>query len=354
MNFKCDGVTTVVVINNAISAELTRQDLVAREISLSSVALILLRDISEPWIEQCAIVLRYPGPPANGLFRQWRFLDFYQAAARLLRQLEKYASLRDIYLVNNENLITTHLLSIAEYRPAISVTVVAEGILNFQEIGVANREGWRWRVKPVVARLLGFRYREPKGHLSGAFEPRATRILSFATEGLKAPPEKVVLRHFQTIPPLRQSDPKVALVVLTGLHHFMEPARAEIFARAFVAWVEGSGYKKIQVKKHPRASGGLIEELLEKYDEVGSGLTTEEMAADLEAGTIVGTCCTALVTLKLIRPDLECVDFGSDYYSEHAYHGDDSIKTLLSATGVTLVQMSAALPAPCDQTETGT
>ena len=215
MNFKC-GVTTVVVINNAISAELTRQDLVAREISLSSVALILLRDISEPWMEQCAIVLRYPGRPATGLLGQWRFFGFYQAAARLLRRLEKNANLRDIYLVNNENLITAHLLSVAEYRPAISVTVVVEGIMNFQEIGIANRAAWRWRVKPVIARLLGFRYREPKGHLSGAFEPRATRVLSFAAEGLKAPPEKVVLRQFQAIRPLRQSDPKVALVVLTG------------------------------------------------------------------------------------------------------------------------------------------
>ena len=96
----------------------------------------------------------------------------------------------------------------------------------------------------------------------------------------------------------------------------------------------------------------MIEELLERYEEVGSGLTTEEMAADLEAGTIIGTCCTALVTLKLIRPDLKCIDFGSDYYCEHAYHGDNSVKTLLSATGVTLVQMAAAQPESCEQTET--
>jgi hypothetical protein len=351
MNFKCD-VTAVVVINNAISAELTRQDLVARKISLSSVALILLRDISEPWMEQCAIVLRYPGRPANGLLGQWRFFGFYEAAARLLRRLKENAGLRDIYLVNNDNLITTHLLSVAECRPAISVTVVVEGIMNFQEIGIADRAGWRWRAKPVVARLFGFRYREPKDHLSGAFDPRATRVLSFAAEGLKAPSEKVVLRPFQAIRPLRESDPKVALVVLTNWTRYMEPARLDVFARTFVAWVEGSGFRKIQVKKHPRFSGGLIEELLDRHEEVGRGLTTEGMAANLEAGTIIGTCSTALVTLKLIRPDLKCVDFGSDYYCEHAYHGDNSVKTLLSATGVSLVQMSATQPEPWEQIET--
>ncbi len=340
MNFTC-GVTTVVAVNNEISAELTRQDLVARELPLKSVALILLRDISRPWMDQCGIVLRYPGRPANGILRQWRFFGFYHAAARLLRRLEKYADLRNIYLVNNDNIITAHLLSMAEYRTAISVTAVAEGLMNFQEIGIANRERWRWRVKPVIALLLGFRYRKPTGHLSGAFEPRVTRVVSFATEGLKAPPERVVLRHLRPIRPLRISDPKVALVTLSGFHVWVEPARFERFARAFVTWVEDSGYRKIQVKKHPRTSGGLIEELLEKYEEVGSGLTTEEMAADLEAGTIIGTCSTAIVTLKLIRPDLNCIDFGSDFYCEHAYNGDNSVKTLFKAAGVILVQMTA-------------
>jgi len=341
--------TTVVVINNAISAELTRQDLVEQNIALSSVALILLREISAPWMEQCALVLRYPGrqayglQPALGILGQWRFFGFFLSASRLLRHLEKNESIRDIYLVNNDNLVSAHLLDFAELRPGINVSVVVEGIMNFQEIGIANRERWRWRVKQVVARLLGYRYREPTSHLSGALEPRVNRVLSFATEGLKAPPEKIVLRRLSAIQPLRQSDPEVAMIVLTGLNVVMEQARSELFARTFVAWVERSGYRKIQVKKHPRFSCGLIEELLQKYEEVGSGLTTEEMAADLEAGTVIGTCCTALVTFKLLRPDLRCIDFGSDYYSEHAYHGDNSVKTLLSATGVTLVQMPTEL-----------
>lgn len=338
-------VTTVVAINNAISAELARQDLLVREIPLSSVALILLRDISEPWMEQCAVMLRYPGPPVAGFFGQWRFLDFYQSAARLLRDLEKSSCVREIFLVTNENLIAAHLLSMAKNHPSITVTVVAEGIMNFQEIGIANRARWRWRVKPVIARLLGFRYRKPDGHLSGAFEPRVNRVLSFSREGLKAPREKIVVRPFRPLRPVRQSDPRVALVMLTGLNQLMEPTSFEFFARAFLAWIEDAGFRKIQVKKHPRSSGGLIEEfLLERYEEVGGGLTAEEMAADLEAGTIVGTCSTALVTLKIIRPDLTCIDFGSDYYSQHAYRGDNSVKTLLSATGVTLVQMSASQP----------
>ena len=333
------SITTVVAINNAISAELTRQDLAARTIPLSSVALIALRDISEPWMNECASVIRYPGRPATGIIGQRRFVGFYYATAKLLRHLEKEASIQNVYVVNNESLMTAHLLSLAELDSSINVTVVAEGIMNFQEIGKANRAEWRWRVKPLVARALGYRYREPDSHLSGAFEPCTNRVVSFAADGLKAPKEKIVLRHFEAIRPTRPSDPTVALIVLTGLNQWMEPQKFELFARAFIAWVEASGYRKILVKKHPRVSAGLIEELLERYEEIGVGQTTEGMATELEAGTIIGACCTALVSFKLIRPDLECIDFGSDYYSEHGYRGDDSVKTLLSASGVTLVQM---------------
>ena len=351
MNFEC-GVTAVAVINTPISAELTRQDLLARDIPLSSVAVILLRELNEPWLEQCAVVVRYPGKPAHEFLGQRRFFSFYQAAARLLRRLEKDADLRDIYLVNNDNLITSHLLSLAECRPAISATIVVEGTMNFHEIGIVDRAGWRWRVKPVIARLLGFRYREPRDHLSGAFEPRVTRVVSFAVEGLKAPPDKVVFRQFQAIQPLRQSDPQVALVMLTNWSTCFEPAIDELFVRTFVDWVESSGYRKIQVKKHPRWPGGRMEELFEGYEEVGIGQTAEEMVTNLEAGTIIGTFSTALVSLKLIRPDLNCIDYGSDFYCEHAYHGDKTVKTLFSASGITLVQMAAPQSKPLEQIET--
>jgi len=312
---------------------------------MSAVALILLRDISEPWMEQCAVVLRYPGKPANDVLGQRRFIGFYRDAARLLRSLGE-ASLRDVYLVNNENLISGQLLSIAERNSSMTVTVVVEGLMNFQERGVAVHPAWRWRAKRIFARVLGFQFRAPIGHGAGTFEPRVTRVVSFADDGLRAPAEKVVLRKFEPIRAVRQSDPSVALVMLTNWTGWMEPAKLDVFARAFVAWVEGSGYRKIQVKKHPRTSGGLIEELLAGHEEVGIGMTAEDMAPDLEAGTVIGTCSTALVTLKFLRPDLNCVDFGSTYYSAHAYNGDNSVETLLSAAGVQLVQMPATQPAP--------
>jgi hypothetical protein len=63
----------------------------------------------------------------------------------------------------------------------------------------------------------------------------------------------------------------------------------------------------------------------------------EMMAGEIAAARVVGFCTTALVTLKLIRPDLTCIDFGSDYYCDKAYHGDRSIIDVLRNGGVEIV-----------------
>src|SRR5690606_26386989 len=63
-------------------------------------------------------------------------------------------------------------------------------------------------------------------------------------------------------------------------------------------------------------------------------------------GTIVSTNCTALVTLRMLRPDLRCVDYGADFYCRHAYYGDESVLAPLRATGVELVDSEPAVADP--------
>ena len=46
---------------------------------------------------------------------------------------------------------------------------------------------------------------------------------------------------------------------------------------------------------------------------------------------------TGLVTLKLLRPDLRCVDYGTRFYCERAYFGDLSVEELMRTAGVEIV-----------------
>lgn len=329
----------IAAINNSVSAELFRQDILAQNIPLNETIVILLRDLHEKWLEDCGVVLRYPGRPADTILGQRRFIRFYFLAARMLRRIDEANEITHIYVVNNDNLITSHLLIMAEQKEGIITSVLTEGLMNFQIIGKENRNKWRWLLKPSIATLLGFSYRIPNSHLSGSFEEVVSRVVSFSAEGLKAPPEKVVVRSLSQIKPLRRTDPTVALVALTGLANWMPREKADLFARAFFNWIQKQGFRKLQVKRHPRVSAGLIEDLLSSYDEVGKGHSLEAIAVEMDAGTIIGTCCTALVTLKLMRPDLICIDYGSDYYCENAYHGDTSVQQLFRKTGVKTIQI---------------
>jgi hypothetical protein len=45
------------------------------------------------------------------------------------------------------------------------------------------------------------------------------------------------------------------------------------------------------------------------------------------------------VTLKLMRPDLRCIDFGSDFYCRTAYRGDYSVVEFLMGSGVEVAEM---------------
>lgn len=332
-----DPVTTIAVLNNAISVTLAGRDLEERGVDLGQVAVILTREVDAPWLERCAKVVRYGGKPSGTLWGQARFASFYREAASTVRGLCASPELRNIYIINNDNLLTAHLLRCAEVRKDLEVTVVAEGLMNFQEITVKNRESWRWRVKPVISVLLGLKYRTPTGHLSGAFEAVVSRVVSFAKSGLKAPPEKIVVRGFPLVPVRVAPKASVGLIVHTGLWQWMSEERYLPFAQAFADWVKAQRFRKLYVKPHPRIETGILDYLLPEHEVLTTSESLEDIAGDLEAATVMGTCCTGLVTLKLIRPDLKCIDFGGDYYCEHAYHGDYSVLDLLRATDVELV-----------------
>ncbi len=337
-----EPITTLAVLNNAICAELCRADLDARGIPLASVAVILLREIDAAWLENCGQVLRYSGKPPAGLWGQRRVAGLYAKAALIARGLLASRALARIYLVNNDNIISNHLIETVRRRPGPEITVVAEGLMNFQEITTKNRDAWRWRVKPVIAAALGLRYRAPRGHLSGADDPVVSRVVSFAADGLKAPADKVVVRAFDKAPVTVAPRRDVGLIVHTGLWQWMSEERYQPFAEAFARWVRDQGFTTLYAKPHPRIPTGLLDDLLPDHEILTTSETLEEMAGSLDAGVVVGTCCTGLVTLKLIRPDLRCIDWGGEYYCEHGYHGDRSVLTLLDAVGVERVEMPVA------------
>jgi hypothetical protein len=206
--------------------------------------------------------------------------------------------------------------------------------MNYQDIGVADRAAWRWKLKPLAATVLGLRYKNPSSHLSGAYEDRVSRVASFAREGLKAPSNKVDILSFPVVAPEKPADPRALLLLHTGLWQWMPMERYQELAAGFVEWIKAQGFTRIFAKAHPQISSGVLAAMLPEHEVLEHQGGIEQMASMIPAATVAGTCCTALATLKLMRPDLTCVDYGANFYCEHGYHGDASVLRLLRAVGV--------------------
>ena len=334
-----ESIDTLVFVNNALSSRLVEEELARRGIANDRVALFLLRRLRASWYGECALVLDYGRPPSHTMLGQLGVTGFYRRAALTLRRLLAGGHVRRIYVVNNDSLLTNHALEWARAATGCEVVVVVEGLMNFQDIRLRNRQAWRSVVKRIVAPLLGLQWRAPDGHLSGAFDPRVDRVLTFERSGLKAPPGKVDERKLAPLPAPSGKQIRTVLVVLSGIWQWLKPEEDQALNRGFVEWLACQGFDRVVVKPHPHVSAGALEGLLPAHERLDVPQSLEDMAGAIEAGTVAGICCTGLVTLKMLRPDLRCVDYGTRYYCERAYFGDRSVEDVMRNAGVELVDL---------------
>ncbi len=331
----------LLLINNSISADLAELALDSDEIRPEEAALITLRKLHRPWFDRCTPRLDYPAAPRLDLKGQWRFTAYYWRGARLLSRVLRHPGLREIYLVNNDNLLTNHLLASASRLPRVRITVLAEGLMNYQDIQAKNRAAWRNRLKPLLAGCFGLRNQPVTGHLSGAFDPAVSRVISFEAKGLHAPPEKVTILPFKAVAPRVSPRGDTLLYIETALWQWMPAEEWEPIARGFARWIHTQGFARLRVKAHPNYPPcPLLRSLLPPFELVHEGKSLEQVASEIEASAVVGTCCTGLVTLRLLRPDLRCVDYGSNRYIHAAYHGDRSVIRLMESLGVELIDFN--------------
>lgn len=288
------------------------------------------------WFSSCTWSELYPAKSASRL-RFLRILQFYWAAARLLRACLRRAELEWCLIVNNDNVLCSHTLDFALKNRRLSVGVLVEGLMNFQQITSRNRSRLGLAAKRILAPMAGLRFVRPVGHLSGAFHPSVRSVFTFRAKGLIAPQDRVVELGSTPVRISVRADPTAALVVLSGLWQWMTDAEYDSFKRSFVDWLASQHFSSIFVKRHPNVHSGGLEEMIPNAMLWGLDGSIEDLAGIIPAGTVIGSCCTALVTLPAVRPDLSYVDFGADVYVPRAYFGDDSVKRLLSDSGVQMV-----------------
>lgn len=344
-----NGPKALLFVTNGISAAMGRAVLEKDGYALSDTVLVRQRWVNIDWAKDCAETIDFTGKPKLTMMGQMNQIGFQSKLVRRLRALLRGGTLTDIYIPNVDNMMTNHVVLSAEQgrlpgTPRLSV--VAEGLMNYQDIGVADRAGWRWRVKPILSKLFSLRYRQPAGHLSGAFEKAVSRVIAYSETGLKAPSDKVTVIPYPRVEATVVPDPDTALLVITGIGQWMEPEQFATFRDSFAAWLNAQGFARVLFKPHPHYDGGGIEKLIDNAAPLGDSRSMEALAPEIPAATVIGYCTTGLVTLKMQRPDLRVIDWGSDFYCEHAYHGDRSVVTVMRSAGVEVIEMGEGATVP--------
>ncbi len=333
----------LVLVANGLAASMAQAALARDGIALDDVTMISGRRLAHEWVHGCGRYIQFEKAASLRLAGQVKTLGFYARAVAELKRALRDPALEHIYIVNTENILMTHALQFAEATPEVTLSVLVEGNMNFQPMSAEHRTWWRWLLRPAAARLLGLAYRKPTTHLSGAFEPRVDRVISYSDKHLHAPAEKVIRLELPTVAPVIAPDPDTVLVLATALNYFMTAADYARFKTAFARWIKTLGARRILVKLHPNYDTAGIEQAIEGAEIYDEPRGIEVVAAEIPATRVIGYWTTGLATLRRIRPDLECIDFGHDFYAQAAYHGDSSIPKVLEATGVTVVRAAPYL-----------
>ena len=330
----------IAFVSNGISASMLQATLQFDGVDLRNLYLISGRHLTQEWTADCEAYIEFSKKPSLSLLGQFKALSFYRKAVRSLKMWLKDPEISNIYIANSDNLLSNHLINWCRKRDNVKLTVVAEGNMNYHSVTQENRPRWRWWLKPAVASIFGLRFRMPVGHLSGSYDPRVNRVVAYTGTYLEAPVERVQILPFPKSEVKKKPNPEGLLILLTGIAQWMSDEDFKTFKSCFGKWVKSLNASKVWVKPHPNYPSGGIEEEIGDFEWLNDPRSIETIAGEIPAGTIIGYWSTGLVTLKLIRPDIKCIDFGHDFYTKAAYHGDENVGRILNATGVEMVEMA--------------
>ncbi len=334
-----DKTECIAFINNPISGRMLQATLRAERVDPAKSVLFVLRALRrENWWSNFAHTVVYPHKASLSIFGQIRFIPFYWHASRILRSALQSPSLRHLFVVNNDNILTNHALLTTKSKPECHTAVISEGLMNYQDIQLVNRAKWRNQLRPLIARSLGLRWSPPCGHLSGAFEEHVKTVYGFSEVGIFAPQEKVCVFPLESIAPSLPPEPQTILFLETAIWQWMDDQKFRDFANRFVDWLNQLGSHRLLIKPHPNyPPSPYLRSMLGDFEILEDSGSVEEIAGSITASRVVGFCCTGLVTLAILRPDLQCIDFGHDFYFQHAYRGDRSLLELMASVGIQLV-----------------
>ena len=334
---------TIIFVDNQISIMMANAAIRSESIDYGNIILFALRDCDEDWFGLCKNVFRSPFSQKRSWKSNISLILFFIRSIRLIRGYLHRSDIERVLIVNNDNIIINYIVNnIHKQMKDVEISVLVEGIMNYQDITIRNRSKFNLAVKMFISLLLGFKYIIPKGHLSGAYMQQVKKVYSFSAKGLKAPVDKICVCELAVEKKITGVKNNAILLVLSGLYKWMPATKYDQYCDLFMKHLSTIKYSDVFVKQHPRClDDPLLARLQNDLKYLDKDVPIEKMAGDIKVKQAIGFCSTALATLKMLRPDIECNDFGADYYCTEAYYGDDSVLEFFEGVHVGVIESMA-------------
>lgn len=220
----------------------------------------------------------------------------------------------DVYVANLSAVVPNYL-TLGCYHLDYKFHLIIEGVANCYEPTFQSCINFAQIVKKkLFALMFGMSYSVYKGALSGAEVVLYERVISlqgFPIKSMKFPViDLPVISNFS-------SDKGNVVILLDSMRSdYCNHKKIINQLASLISEYQKRGVR-IVIKRHPSDKGdeGYFSSLagISKVERLDTGLPIEMLIDELNPLAVIGLNSSSLITLKLIKPDLKCVNVGFDY-----------------------------------------
>ncbi|MBF0233056.1 MAG: hypothetical protein HQK65_08465 [Desulfamplus sp.] len=218
---------------------------------------------------------------------------------------------------------------------AEKIYLLPDGILNYYEARIDNNSLKKMIQGKILCAMAGINYKMFKGHYTGYELGIYSGVYCFS--------EKRLLTKTGKIFNIAKTSVNIGLKPLKDICLFIDqPVNKSIhydLAKRINDFFLSRQFKKIIYKKHPSYKCDSLKYLLNSGAEIcliESKMPIEMLFDEIDAGYIVSFDSSALLTLKFLYPDRECVSIGMDLFCQQDYQLY-KIKKIFMEQGIVLL-----------------
>ena len=308
-------IKTIITINNTISDLLAKKSIKIDGINPNEIFLIKERKFQSE-LEKLILKKNIIEVPVNSnFFDKLIFLFKLPIVLIKFRKLLLSKNLKNVFIVNNVSLFGASIILFKRDRNLdYTITSLVEGLMNFEEEKIRRSSNFVTQSKRIISLIFFLPWRKIEGHPSGSYNNEITRVISFSSEGLFAPKNKIKIIPINKVKKKIEFDKNSLFIIHSPLNNIFGKENYIILCNLFIDWLQKQEYERLYFKFHPNHKDIYLYQSLSKKNLKLFNHKIEDISHPIPSKNVVSFFSTSLFTLKSMYPELNIFSFGLNFY----------------------------------------